>query len=120
MKYLKKNPRIRAILLECTELPPYADALRASTGLPVFDAITNCDYFIRSRMDNPRIGLSNWQEAWDGEQDEYHFGQNLSKGDKAKMVNKDALKAIKATKEAEKKGGGMNVSMPEYLKADVA
>merc|ERR1719247_43099 len=26
---LKKNPTIRAIVLECTELPPYADALRA-------------------------------------------------------------------------------------------
>ena len=31
---------IRAILLECTELPPYADALRYHTGLPVWDAIT--------------------------------------------------------------------------------
>ena len=35
------HPRmIRAILLECTELPPYADALRYHTGLPVWDAIT--------------------------------------------------------------------------------
>ena len=29
--------------LECTELPPYADALRSETKLPVFDAITNAD-----------------------------------------------------------------------------
>ena len=29
--------------LECTELPPYADALRAETKLPVFDAITNAE-----------------------------------------------------------------------------
>ena len=26
-----------------TELPPYADALRHETGLPVFDAITNAE-----------------------------------------------------------------------------
>ena len=32
-----------------TELPPYADALRDETGLPVFDAITNADFFISSR-----------------------------------------------------------------------
>lgn len=31
---------IRGILLECTELPPYADALRYHTGLPVWDSIT--------------------------------------------------------------------------------
>ena len=30
-------------------MPPYADALRDETGLPVFDAITNADFFISSR-----------------------------------------------------------------------
>merc|ERR1711894_235212 len=34
---LKKNPKVKAILLECTELPPYANSLRASTGLPVLE-----------------------------------------------------------------------------------
>ena len=33
--------------LECTELPPYADALRDETKLPVFDAITNADAWAR-------------------------------------------------------------------------
>merc|ERR1719335_1162980 len=37
---LKAHPTIRAILMECTELPAYSDAVRAATGLPVFDAIT--------------------------------------------------------------------------------
>ena len=37
---------IRAILLECTELPPYADALRFETALPVYDAITCADMFV--------------------------------------------------------------------------
>lgn len=45
---LKKFPKSRAFLLECTELPPYSDAIRAATGMPVFDAITNCDFFIGS------------------------------------------------------------------------
>ena len=31
---------IGAIVLECTNMPPYAPALRAATGLPVYDAIT--------------------------------------------------------------------------------
>jgi Asp/Glu/hydantoin racemase len=43
---LAQNPTIRAILLECTELPPYSDALRHATGLPVYDAITCANMFI--------------------------------------------------------------------------
>jgi len=40
---LAQRPDIRAILLECGNLPPYAAALRVATGLPVFsilDAVT--------------------------------------------------------------------------------
>lgn len=54
---LKENPKIQAILLECTELPPYADALRHATGLPVYDAISTCDFFMSSRMNNPKFGI---------------------------------------------------------------
>ena len=42
---------------QCTELPPYSDALRAATGLPVYDAITCADFFIDSKADNPRFGI---------------------------------------------------------------
>lgn len=42
--------------MECTELPPYSDAVRHATGLPVFDAITNCDFFISAFQDNERFG----------------------------------------------------------------
>lgn len=34
---LAQHPDVGAILLECTNMPPYAAALRATLGLPVFD-----------------------------------------------------------------------------------
>mmetsp|Transcript_28217 Transcript_28217/g.65241 ORF Transcript_28217/g.65241 Transcript_28217/m.65241 type:complete len:781 (-) Transcript_28217:66-2408(-) len=85
---LRKDPTITGILLECTELPPYADALRAATELPVWDAITAADFYISSRRDNPRFGINDWQAQWDGQHDEYVFGQNLTEMDKEALVNK--------------------------------
>lgn len=38
-KMVLENPDIQMIVLECTEMPPYADAVRKITGLPVFDAV---------------------------------------------------------------------------------
>merc|ERR1711920_652829 len=78
---LKEQPTIRAILLECTELPPYADALRKEFGLPVFDAITCSDFFVSARRDNPRFGLNEWQAEWDGTVKEYKLGDNLDKSE---------------------------------------
>ena len=37
---VNENPEIGAIVLECTDLPPCAPAIRASTGLAVFDIVT--------------------------------------------------------------------------------
>jgi hypothetical protein len=84
---LKQHPRIRAFLFECTELPPYSDAVRAATGLPVYDSITACDYFISGYLDNARFGINNWQEQWDGVQADYAFGANLGAEDREKLVN---------------------------------
>ena len=39
-RVVQEYPELRALLMECTELPPYSDAVRAATGLPVFDSIT--------------------------------------------------------------------------------
>jgi Asp/Glu/hydantoin racemase len=34
------HPEVAAIVLECTNMPPYADAIREATGRPVMDAVT--------------------------------------------------------------------------------
>lgn len=39
-KMLAENPDIGAVLLECSDLPPYAHAVHRATGLPVYDFIT--------------------------------------------------------------------------------
>ena len=42
-----KGP-IKSILLECTQMPHYAAAIRQSTGLPVFDVVTCVNFFASS------------------------------------------------------------------------
>jgi len=83
-----EHPDLRAIVFECTELPPYTDHVRAATGLPVFDAISACNTFIGGSLDNKRYGLNDWQEDWDGEQDNYKYGDNLSDAEQEELVNK--------------------------------
>jgi len=84
-------PHSKAILLECTELPPYADAIRNATGLPVYDAITACNFYISGFQDDVRFGSSNWQHKWDRQQEKYGFGDNLSEEEKAELVNRSHL-----------------------------
>ena len=38
-RMLSENPDVAAIVLECTNMPPFSHALREATGLPVFDII---------------------------------------------------------------------------------
>ena len=38
------DPSVKALLFECTDLPPYAAAVQEATGLPVFDFTTLIDY----------------------------------------------------------------------------
>lgn len=39
-RLLARHPGLTALVLECTNLPPHADALRQATGLPVHDVLT--------------------------------------------------------------------------------
>jgi hypothetical protein len=39
-RLLRRCPEVAAIVLECTNMPPYADAVRAATGVPVHDITT--------------------------------------------------------------------------------
>ena len=39
-RLVARHPEVAAIVLECTNMPPYADAVRAATGLPVHDLTT--------------------------------------------------------------------------------
>lgn len=39
------HPQVRLLLLECANMPPYRDAIRHATGLPVFDAALLCSAF---------------------------------------------------------------------------
>jgi hypothetical protein len=39
-RLLAREPGLQALVLECTNLPPYAQALRQATGLPVHDIVS--------------------------------------------------------------------------------
>lgn len=39
-KLVRQNPRVGAIVVEDTNLPPYAKALQKAIGIPVFDVVT--------------------------------------------------------------------------------
>jgi Asp/Glu/hydantoin racemase len=45
-RLVARRPEVRAIVLECTNMPPYADAVRAATRLPVHDITT----LVRARL----------------------------------------------------------------------
>ncbi len=58
---VRANPSVGAIVLECTNLPPYAADLRRRLGLPVFDSSTLVQWLwtgagpaLRGRADAPR------------------------------------------------------------------
>jgi aspartate/glutamate racemase len=53
---VKHHPEIGAILLECSDLPPYAYAIQAGTGLPVFDFITLINWVHSSVVQTPYYG----------------------------------------------------------------
>ena len=51
-----EHPEIAAILLECSDLPPYAYAIQAATGLPVYDFNTLINWVHSSVVRKPYRG----------------------------------------------------------------
>ena len=52
-----ENPDVRAILLECVDLPPYAHAVQEATGLPVFDITTLIGLALSGLVRRPFAGI---------------------------------------------------------------
>jgi len=45
LKLINRCPDIGAVVLECTNMPPYAQVVhKATSGLPVFDMVTMINY----------------------------------------------------------------------------
>jgi len=44
-RLVARNPDLGAIVLECTNMPPYAADLAAATGLPVYDIYSMISWF---------------------------------------------------------------------------
>ncbi|MEJ1964655.1 MAG: aspartate/glutamate racemase family protein, partial [Gammaproteobacteria bacterium] len=51
------NPEVKALLFECVDLPPYAHAVQAAVGLPIFDMITLIEHFRSALVRHPFIGV---------------------------------------------------------------
>ncbi|MFB6462886.1 hypothetical protein [Bradyrhizobium tunisiense] len=54
---LETRPDVGMLLLECSELPPYAAAVQRATGIPVFDFTSMVEFFIRGLIRRPFTGL---------------------------------------------------------------
>jgi hypothetical protein len=52
----KRHPEVAAMVLECTNLPPYRDALCEALGMPVFDTVSLAHWFwngLNPKRSNP-------------------------------------------------------------------
>jgi hypothetical protein len=54
---VSQHPDIGSILLECSDLPPYAHAIQAAVGLPVFDFFTMINYVHTTLIRTPFTGF---------------------------------------------------------------
>jgi hypothetical protein len=52
----EEHPRMGAVILECSMLPPYAKAVQDAVGLPVYDFVTVIDYLRAAAHPPPRDG----------------------------------------------------------------
>ena len=50
----KEHPEVGAIVLECTNMPPYAQAVAQAVGLPVYDITTLASYVMAGLQTSPQ------------------------------------------------------------------
>ncbi len=46
-KMVNENPNIGAVVLECTNMPPYSKSIEAAIQRPVFDILTLCNFVMK-------------------------------------------------------------------------
>ena len=56
-KMVQEHPEIGAILLECTDMPPYAADVQRELNLPVFDPITMINFVHSAVARKPFYGF---------------------------------------------------------------
>ncbi len=56
-RLFQEHPNLGAILLECSDLPPYAHAVQQAVGLPVFDFISMIRYVHTALVCRPYTGF---------------------------------------------------------------
>ena len=56
-RFTKNHPDVRAILLECSDMPPYARAIQDAVRLPVFDFITMINWVYSAVVRRPFAGF---------------------------------------------------------------
>lgn len=57
VEMVRKDPSIGAILLECSDMPPYAYAVQAAVKLPVFDFTTLIRWLYNATTQKPYYGF---------------------------------------------------------------
>lgn len=63
MDLVSDHSDIGAILLECTQFPPFADAIQRVTGLPVYDVTTLANWFYAGLVRKPFAPLTATEKA---------------------------------------------------------
>lgn len=57
LKLKREHPQIRAMLLECSDMPPYSAAVQKAVNLPVYDYITMIDFVHAAVAHRPFYGF---------------------------------------------------------------
>ena len=55
--FVAEHPEIGSLLLQCSDLPPYAWAIQDAVGLPVYDMVTLIDWVRSAVVRKPFTGF---------------------------------------------------------------